>query len=186
MKGSLHISENDYLKGLIVDDEIHYSQLSGINEVSCPVGVKGCEFSDFINYESNNLCSSAIFKENLFPPIRSSENYSFWYSKTPNDFSKVFGAVDYLTGYEVLNSSLLAYEKSVEYFKSDLLHLPYLTYNLNKDISNLEAKIFTELKSLNEQEAKWTSLSDFAEEYKGYLKSRMKNYGLNSVMNLIK
>lgn len=72
----------------------------------------------------------------------------------------------HIRGCTVLNSSSLLYEKSREYLNNDLLLFPNTINEINRDISNLEVKISSELKFLSEQEAKWTSLSDFAEEYK--------------------
>ena len=73
---------------------------------------------------------------------------------------------NYLRGCTILNSSSLLYEKSREYLNNDILVFPNIINEISKDISNLELKISSELKFLSEQEAKWTSLSDFAEEYK--------------------
>jgi hypothetical protein len=167
MNGSRHIEENKYLKGFVRIDDIHYSPMNArANEVYCPLDIETSEIFPLVSYKANDFYSSVIASKNHCFPIRVSEDLPFWSFKANEDFINISSQAHYLTGCEVLNSSSLLYERSVKYLNNDFLYLPNIVNEFNRDISNLEVKISSELKSLSEKEAKWTSLSDFAEEYK--------------------
>jgi hypothetical protein len=58
------------------------------------------------------------------------------------------------------------FEKSLKHRNNGYFTSPNITNEINSHISNLELKISTELKFLFKKEAEWTSLFNFAEEYK--------------------
>jgi hypothetical protein len=167
MKGQRHIEENEYLKGLVGMNDILYSPMSArVNESYYHEGIGASEILPLVSYKDKYLYSSIIAGENYSLPFRVSDDLSFLSFKANKDFINLSAPVDYLMGSSVFNSSYLLYEKSVEYLKNDLLHIPNIVNEFNRDISNLEVKISSELKTLSKKEDKWTSLSDFAEEYK--------------------
>jgi len=71
-----------------------------------------------------------------------------------------------VSGSTLLESSYLLYGKAVEYSRNYQLHSTQALNEFNADILKLEVVISSELKSLFKEEDKWTSLFDFAEEYK--------------------
>ena len=113
--------------------------------------------------------SARRFQLNLFADSPSSQGLRI--SKNVLDLSRPENAVSGLT---LIESSYLLYGKAVEYSKNDQLRLPQIVNEFNTDIFKLEVIISSELKALFEEENQWTSLFDFAEEYK-------KEFGADSL-----
>jgi hypothetical protein len=65
-----------------------------------------------------------------------------------------------------LKSSLGLYNQSAAYLYNSPLLFPNIKNDLSERLVYLESRISSEVRFLSEQEAKWTSLLDFAEEYK--------------------
>jgi hypothetical protein len=72
----------------------------------------------------------------------------------------------YQRGCELLNSSLVLYNRSAENQANELLQFPNIHNGFSEKLLYLESRISSEVRLLSEQEAKWSSLLDFAEEYK--------------------
>ena len=156
MIGLRNTEENDYLKDLVVYNEI----------LTSPVSYRNNKMYSPLNYNYNNLLNSDIIQENIYSKGSASKALSLYSIIGNLDITKLNGPGYYITGCEVLNSSRLLYERSVANLDNNLLQFPTIINDLNKNISNLELQISSELRLLSEQEAKWTSLFDFAEEYK--------------------
>jgi hypothetical protein len=72
----------------------------------------------------------------------------------------------YLRSYPLYYSASQLFERSIEYKNNDFNIFSNVISDFKRNISSLKVKISSELEFLREQETKWTSIFDFAEEYK--------------------